>query len=116
VRGATRTSPSPGYSLQGGKLRSTELHVAVIEAVAAAAPDVFIKARTDMYWRGVGEEQERLDETVRRLTAYQEAGASGVFVPGLSDLAAIGHVTALIQAHFGEAPTQPMPPRSLRSV
>jgi 2-methylisocitrate lyase-like PEP mutase family enzyme len=82
--------------LQGGKLRSTEQHVAVIEAVAAAAPEVFINARTDMYWRGVGEEKERLDETVWRLTAYQEAGASGVFVPGLTDLAAIGHVTSAV--------------------
>jgi 2-methylisocitrate lyase-like PEP mutase family enzyme len=82
--------------LEGGKLRTTELHVAVIEAVAAAAPEVFINARTDTYWRGVGDEQERLDETVRRLTAYQEAGASGGFVPGLSDLAGIAHVTSAV--------------------
>jgi 2-methylisocitrate lyase-like PEP mutase family enzyme len=82
--------------LQEGRLRTTEQHAAVIEAVAAAAPEMFINARTDTYWRGVGEEQERLDETVRRLTAYREAGASGVFVPGLSDHAGIAHVTSAV--------------------
>jgi 2-methylisocitrate lyase-like PEP mutase family enzyme len=82
--------------LAAGQLRTTEQHAAIVEAVAAAAPEVFVNARTDTYWRGVGEEQERLDETVRRLSAYQQAGASGGFVPGLSDHAAIAQVTSAI--------------------
>jgi 2-methylisocitrate lyase-like PEP mutase family enzyme len=82
--------------LEGGQLRTSEHHAAVIEAVASAVPEMFINARTDTYWRSVGAEQERLDETVRRLTAYRDAGASGVFVPGLTDLGAIGYVTDAI--------------------
>jgi 2-methylisocitrate lyase-like PEP mutase family enzyme len=82
--------------LEHGQLRTVEQHAAVIAAVAAAAPELFINARTDTYWRGVGAEQERLDETVRRLAAYRDVGASGVFVPGLSDLAAITHVTSAV--------------------
>jgi 2-methylisocitrate lyase-like PEP mutase family enzyme len=82
--------------LQEGRLRTVEQHAAVIEAVAAAVPDMFINARTDTYWRGVGAEQERLDETVRRLAAYRDAGASGVFVPGLADLGGIAQVTSAV--------------------
>jgi 2-methylisocitrate lyase-like PEP mutase family enzyme len=82
--------------LQEGRLRTVEQHAAVVDAVATAAPGLFINARTDTYWRGVGAEQERLDETIRRLTAYREAGASGVFVPGLSDLGGIAQVTTAV--------------------
>jgi 2-methylisocitrate lyase-like PEP mutase family enzyme len=82
--------------LDAGRLRTVEQHAAVIDAVATAAPGLFINARTDTYWRGVGEQQERLDETIRRLTAYQEAGASGVFVPGLTDLGGIAQVTSAV--------------------
>jgi 2-methylisocitrate lyase-like PEP mutase family enzyme len=82
--------------LQHGRLRSVEQHAAVISAVAAAVPGMFVNARTDTYWRGVGAEQERLDETVRRLAAYRDAGASGVFVPGLADLGGIAQVTSAV--------------------
>jgi 2-methylisocitrate lyase-like PEP mutase family enzyme len=82
--------------LQEGRLRTVEQHAAVIAAVAEAAPELFVNARTDTYWRGVGAEQERLDETVRRLAAYRDAGASGVFVPGLSDLGGIAQVTSAV--------------------
>jgi 2-methylisocitrate lyase-like PEP mutase family enzyme len=82
--------------LERGQLRTVEQHAAVIEAVATAVPELFVNARTDTYWRGVGAEQERLDETVRRLAAYGDAGASGVFVPGLSDLGGIADVTTAV--------------------
>jgi 2-methylisocitrate lyase-like PEP mutase family enzyme len=82
--------------LDDGRLRTVEQHSAVIDAVATGAPGLFINARTDTYWRGVGAEQERLDETIRRLLAYREAGASGVFVPGLSDLGGIAQVTSTV--------------------
>jgi len=78
-----------GINLEDGRpdglLRPVEEHAAIIRAVADAAPTLFVNARTDTYWLGIGPEKERLDETTRRLTAYRDAGASGVFVPGLSD-------------------------------
>jgi 2-methylisocitrate lyase-like PEP mutase family enzyme len=79
-----------------GGLRSAEQHAAVIAAVVSAAPGLFVNARTDSYWLKVGPESVRLEETTRRLAAYRDAGAAGVFVPGLSDLADIAHVTAAV--------------------
>lgn len=75
-----------------GRLRASEAHAAIIGAVATAAPTMFINARTDTYWLDVGPEGERLAETIRRLLTYRDAGACGVFVPGLTDLTDTAHV------------------------
>jgi 2-methylisocitrate lyase-like PEP mutase family enzyme len=48
-----------------------------------------INARTDVYLLQVGELSSRYDETIRRLSAYRDAGADCVFAPGLRDRAAI---------------------------
>ena len=48
-----------------------------------------INARTDVYLLQVGEPSSRYDETIRRLSAYREAGADCVFVPGLRHPATI---------------------------
>lgn len=71
-----------GINLEDG-LGSIALHAAKIAAVKAAAPDLFVNARTDTHWLGDGDKDER--ETLRRLDAYQQSGADGVFVPGLTD-------------------------------
>ncbi|MGW8062543.1 isocitrate lyase/PEP mutase family protein [Streptomyces ziwulingensis] len=64
-------------------------HAAKIAAVRSAAPGLFVNARTDTYWSGDGS----FAETMRRLDAYREAGAHGVFVPGLTDP---GRIAALV--------------------
>ena len=46
---------------------------------------LFINARTDVYLRGVGEPETRVEQTLARAKAYTEAGASGIFVPGVVD-------------------------------
>ncbi|MFY9487963.1 MAG: isocitrate lyase/phosphoenolpyruvate mutase family protein [Solirubrobacterales bacterium] len=46
---------------------------------------LFVNARTDVFLRGVGDESTRLERTLERLAAYTEAGADGVFVPGVQD-------------------------------
>jgi 2-methylisocitrate lyase-like PEP mutase family enzyme len=51
--------------------------------------DLFINARTDVYLRGLGPEAGRVAETVARAARYREAGASGIFVPGLREPAEI---------------------------
>ncbi|MGC0328826.1 2-methylisocitrate lyase-like PEP mutase family enzyme [Streptomyces sp. SAI-170] len=71
-----------GVNLEDG-LGPVALHAEKIAAVKAAAPGFFVNARTDTYWTGDGE------GTRERLAAYQEAGADGVFVPGLSGPAEI---------------------------
>jgi len=79
-----------------GQLRPTTEHAAIIEAVVSAAPDLFVNARTDTYWLKVGTDQQRLPETVRRVAAYRDAGASGVFTPGLTDPTAIQTVASSV--------------------
>ncbi|WP_369030480.1 isocitrate lyase/PEP mutase family protein [Streptomyces adonidis] len=61
------------------------LHAAKIAAVKAAAPDLFVNARTDTYWLGDRRSPDLARDTMARLDAYQQAGADGVFVPGLTD-------------------------------
>ncbi|KUN04735.1 phosphonomutase [Streptomyces yokosukanensis] len=73
-----------GINLEDGLGPSGRL-AAKIVAVKAAVPGLFVNARTDTYWSGDGGERD----TLRRLDAYQQAGADGVFVPGLADPARI---------------------------
>ena len=79
-----------GVNLEDGRpdgtLRPTSLHAAVVATVVAAVPHVFVNARTDTYWLGVGDPGGRLEETLSRASAYARAGAHGVFVPALTDL------------------------------
>lgn len=49
-----------------------------------------INARCDIYLNKVGEEETRFDRTVERLRAYADAGASCLFVPGVTDASLIG--------------------------
>ncbi|GAA3089537.1 isocitrate lyase/phosphoenolpyruvate mutase family protein [Streptomyces rectiviolaceus] len=68
-----------------GTLADTALQCELIGAVKEAAPDLFVSARTDTLWLRAG----GAGETERRATAYQQAGADGLFVPGLQDDKAI---------------------------
>ncbi|GGY15883.1 isocitrate lyase/PEP mutase family protein [Streptomyces djakartensis] len=68
-----------GINLEDG-LGPVDRHAAKIAAVKQAAPGLFVNARTDTHWRSDG------DGTLARLDAYRQAGADGVFVPGLTDL------------------------------
>ena len=50
---------------------------------------LFINARTDPFLLKFGSPDECLDEAARRAKIYADAGADGIFVPGLTDLALI---------------------------
>ena len=67
-------------------------------AAQAGGVALFINARTDVYLRKVGDEAGRFDETVRRARAYVDAGADGVFVPGVSDADTIRRLAAAVGA------------------
>lgn len=86
-------------SAKGGsgapELVDVTAQAALIRAIRAATSSewgvpLVINARVDVYLHGVGDADERLDETVRRATAYREAGADCVFPIGLSDGPTIG--------------------------
>ncbi|MFD9503099.1 isocitrate lyase/phosphoenolpyruvate mutase family protein [Streptomyces sp. NPDC060035] len=84
-----------GINLEDGRpdgtLAPTELHAAKIAAVRTAVPALFVNARADTHWLGRQEE-----ETAARLAIYEQAGADGVFVPGLSDPDGIAALTATL--------------------
>jgi 2-methylisocitrate lyase-like PEP mutase family enzyme len=67
-----------------------------IEAAAKAAhslPFPFaLTARTETFVRG----RPNLDETIKRLVAYEESGADVLFAPGLPDLAAVKAVCSAV--------------------
>jgi 2-methylisocitrate lyase-like PEP mutase family enzyme len=81
----------------GGELRPAAAHAAIIRAVISAAPGLFVNARTDVFWLQAGPPDGRLGAATARLLAYQDAGASGVFVPALTELADIAALTRHIQ-------------------
>jgi 2-methylisocitrate lyase-like PEP mutase family enzyme len=72
-----------------GRLRDVkeqaELISAARELAVQAGIDLYLNARTDVFWLRLGEPESRLQATLARLHTYREAGASGVFVPGVTD-------------------------------
>lgn len=58
---------------------------AVVEVGRATGVPLVVNARTDVYWREVGDPERRFGETVRRANAFLEAGADCVFVPGVKN-------------------------------
>ena len=71
-----RLGPVAGVNLED---QLSDDHAAVIAAVAGG--DVFINARIDTYWLG----RPDLTETLERAKRYVDAGADGIFVPGVTD-------------------------------
>lgn len=59
----------------------SEPQVRLIGAVKREVPGLFVNARTDTHWQRAGD----LAETLRRVRAYADAGADGIFVPGLRE-------------------------------
>lgn len=73
-----------------------ELEVAVSRVRAASdaatAHGVLLTARCENHLHGVND----LDDTIRRLCAYRDAGAAAVYAPGLVDLAHIERVVTTV--------------------
>ncbi|MGW7007015.1 isocitrate lyase/PEP mutase family protein [Streptomyces sp. NPDC054933] len=73
-----------------GPLFTEDEQVARIRAAREAAaeaglPELVINARTDVYLFRIGAPEDRLGHALDRAAAYAEAGADGIFVPGLLD-------------------------------
>ena len=87
-----------GYNLEDvrGPDELFEIDIASerVRAARDAAPDVFLNARTDIYLMRIGPESTRFERTVERLHAFAEAGADGVFVPGVADAETIGKLAS----------------------
>ncbi len=69
-----------GVNLEDGA-RPIDEQAARIAAAHRAAPEVFLNARIDTLLFGLGD----VAEAITRARAYLEAGADGIFVPGVTD-------------------------------
>ena len=89
-----------GINIEDGG-RDPELHARKVAAVRAAAAKtgvpLFINARTDVYLRRLAEGEAAFEETARRAALYVDAGADGVFVPGVAAPALIGRLAGAIE-------------------
>jgi 2-methylisocitrate lyase-like PEP mutase family enzyme len=63
-------------------------------AAAASGVPLFINARCDVYFGAKIAADEQVSEVLARARAYQEAGADGLFLPGLLDLPVIASITS----------------------
>jgi 2-methylisocitrate lyase-like PEP mutase family enzyme len=72
--------------------------LARVEAACDAARryDIVLTARAD----GLGKGFYDMAETIRRLIAFEKAGAEVVYAPGIPDLAALGMICARVNAPF----------------
>ena len=71
---------------EGGRLRSSAEHAELVRALRAAADGagvhVVINARTDLFLRGDGDESDRVDRAIARLTEAADAGADVLYPVG----------------------------------
>ena len=81
---------------EGGRLRSSTEHAELVGALRAAADaagvHVVLNARTDLFFRQDGDESDRVDRAVARLTEAADAGADVLYPVGASRP---GYVAAL---------------------
>ena len=84
---------------ENGTLRAIDEQVQRIRAARQAADDskipYFINARTDVFFqRDVTHDDAAVDHALARAKAYADAGADGLFAPGLSQEGLIARLTA----------------------
>src|SRR6266436_6688988 len=92
IEDATGNPDAPIYDLS----QATE-RIAAAAAAARALPFPFtLTGRTENFLRG----RLDLDDTIKRLKAYEEAGADALMAPGLPDLDAVRAVCAAVGKPF----------------
>lgn len=88
---AVATAGAVGVNMEDA-MGPAEAHAALIRSVKREVPHLFVNARTDTHWQRPGDPTE----AVRRVRRYADAGADGVFVPGLAEPAEIAAVVAAV--------------------
>jgi 2-methylisocitrate lyase-like PEP mutase family enzyme len=68
-------------------------HAAKVAAIKQGNPDLYVNARVDTYWLG---QDATVAATLDRATAYVDAGADGIFIPGATDPAQLRELTSNI--------------------
>jgi 2-methylisocitrate lyase-like PEP mutase family enzyme len=88
IEDATGNEDKPLYHMEHAVARIT----AAVEAARGLPFPFTLTARSENYLRG----KPDLDDTIRRLQAFERAGADVLFAPGLPDLAAVRAVCAAV--------------------
>lgn len=74
-----------------GHLVDPAAFAAKVQSVKQRTPDMFVNARVDNFWFS---EDATVDAVLRRARAYADAGADGIFVPGIVAAEHISGITA----------------------
>lgn len=88
---AVAAAGAAGVNMEDG-MGPAEAHAALIRSVKREVPRLFVNARTDTHWLRPGD----LAEALRRVRLYADAGADGVFVPGMAEPADIAAVVTAV--------------------
>jgi len=88
IEDATGNREKPLYDLS----HAIDRVAAAVEAARSLPFKFTLTARAENFLRG----NPNLDDTIRRLQAFEEAGADALFAPGLPDLAALREVCAAV--------------------
>jgi 2-methylisocitrate lyase-like PEP mutase family enzyme len=78
---------------QESHIFGTVAWLALAVAPAFKAPDMFVNARIDNYWLG---QDAVVPAVLNRAAAYVDAGADGIFVPGVTEPADLEALAAQI--------------------
>jgi len=92
IEDATGKKEKPLYGFE----QAVERVAAAAEAARGLAFAFMLTARAENFLRG----NPDLDDTIRRLQAYEKAGADVLFAPGLPDLEAVRKVCAALKKPF----------------
>jgi 2-methylisocitrate lyase-like PEP mutase family enzyme len=86
VIGAILDAGAVGINLEDGAGDPERLAAKITvakETAERAGHDLFVNARTDVYLRNLASGEAAVAETLRRARLYRDAGADGIFVPGV---------------------------------
>ncbi len=86
-----------GVNIEDGTRPPAELAgrlAAARTAAERAGASLFLNARIDTYLFGLGDPATRLKDTLERARGYVDAGADGIFVPGVTDSTTIAELAA----------------------
>jgi 2-methylisocitrate lyase-like PEP mutase family enzyme len=102
-----------GINLEDGLLPPDHLAAkiaAIKQACARENRAVFVNARTDVYLRALVPAGNAVEESIVRGRRYREAGADGLFVPGVTDLAAMKQMADAVALPLNVLVWQGLPP------
>jgi 2-methylisocitrate lyase-like PEP mutase family enzyme len=97
--GAVIDAGGVGINIEDGSSPPDLLCAKIAQAKQAGmrrGVDLFINARIDVYLYELAPEPARVEETLARAKRYRDAGASGIFVPGVVDPGEIRTIAAAV--------------------